>query len=61
MKNKDINFHNFKALTKKMKKLEKAYDEAEGQPILQAKIEKRALSVNQRMKEYEKGEDDAEE
>ena len=41
-----------------MKKLEKAYDEAEGQPILQAKIEKQALSVNERMKEYEKGEDE---
>ena len=57
MKNKDINFHNFKALTKKMKKFEKAYDEAEGQPILQARLEKSALAVQKRLEEYEKEED----
>ncbi len=57
MRNKDISFHNFKALTKKMKKFEKAYDEAEGQPVLQARIERSALAVQKRLKEYETGEE----
>ena len=58
MKNKDINFHNFKALTKKMKKLEKAYEEAEGQPLAQTRIERSALAVQKRLDEYEKEEKD---
>ncbi len=53
MKNKDINFHNFKALTKKIKKFEKAYDKAKGQPVLQARLEKSALAVQKRLDEYE--------
>jgi len=58
MRNKDISFHNFKALTKKMKKFDKAYEKADGQPLLQARIEKSALSVTKRLKEYGKGEND---
>ena len=57
MRNKDIDFHNIKALTKKMKKFEKAYVEADGKPVLQARIEKSALAVQKRLKEYEKEEE----
>jgi len=54
MRNKDINFHNFKALTKKMTKLEAKYEAAEGKPALMAKIEKQALSVQKRLDEFGK-------